>query len=98
MADLEEVMSQPAPQVVPVRFDDSAVILELRFWIDRPNPQRKWRAIQAVIHTVKQAFNREDIKIPFPQREFSGRAETAGFRVVKDRTKNQPDVEPHKPS
>jgi len=79
LTELEEIMSQPAPQVLPVRFDDSAVILELRFWIDKPTPQRKWRATQVVIHDVKAAFRREGIKIPFPQRELMGRKETGGF-------------------
>lgn len=42
MADLDEIMSQPKPEAIPVRFDDSAVVLELRFWIENPTPQRKW--------------------------------------------------------
>ncbi|WP_144050416.1 mechanosensitive ion channel [Halorubrum persicum] len=62
-------MNQPAPQALPVRFADSAVVLELRFWIDSPMPQRKWRAIQNVIHNVKSAFREEGIKILFPQQD-----------------------------
>lgn len=82
MADCDEIMTQPAPQVFPVRFDDSAVILELRFWIENPTPQRKWLSVQAVIHSVKSAFKREDIKIPFPQRELSKRGDSDDFRIV----------------
>jgi len=82
ISGLDDVMSQPAPQVLPVRFDDSAVVLELRFWIDSPTPQRKWRAIRTVVHNVKSAFREEGIKIPFPQRELTGRSETGGFRIV----------------
>lgn len=81
IAGLDEIMTHPTPQVFPVRFDDSAVVLEVRFWIDSPTPQRKWHATQAVIYAVKSAFNREDIKIPFPQRELTGRKEDRGFRV-----------------
>ncbi|WP_255152875.1 mechanosensitive ion channel family protein [Halorarius halobius] len=81
MADLDEIMTQPAPQVFPIRFDDSAVVLELRFWIDNPTPQRKWQSLQAVIHSVKSAFKREDIKIPFPQRELTKRGERDAFRI-----------------
>ncbi|WP_254274487.1 mechanosensitive ion channel family protein [Haloarcula marina] len=81
IADLNEIMSQPAPQVFPVRFDDSAVVLELRFWIDNPTPQRKWLSVQAVIHSVKSAFNREGIKIPFPQRELTKRGEGDSVRI-----------------
>lgn len=84
--ELDEILSQPAPQVFPVRFDDSAVILELRFWTGNPTPQRKWRAVQAVIHGVKTEFEAEGVKIPFPQRELTGRTEAGGFRVVDDRS------------
>jgi small conductance mechanosensitive channel len=73
-------MSHPEPQVLPVRFDDSAVTLEVRVWIDSPTPQRKWLATKAVIYAVKAAFNRENVKIPFPQRELSGRSEGDGLR------------------
>ena len=92
LTELEEIMSQPAPQVLPVRFDDSAVILELRFWVDKPTPQRKWRATQAVIHDVKAAFRREGIKIPFPQRELTGRNETGGFHVVDGKSRRSSET------
>jgi len=88
ISELDDVMNQPAPQVLPVRFDDSAVILELRFWIDSPMPQRKWRAIQSVIHAVKSAFREEGIKIPFPQKELTGRSETGGFYVTQETPRN----------
>jgi len=57
------------------------VLLDLRFWIDKPSARRRWRAQTAVITSVKSAFDEEGVKIPFPQREVSGRAETGGFRV-----------------
>ncbi|PSP86703.1 mechanosensitive ion channel protein [Halobacteriales archaeon QS_4_66_20] len=75
------VSEAPSPQVIPKAFGDSAVILELRFWIDRPTPARKWRAVGEAIRGVKSAFEAEGIKIPFPQRELSGRTETGEFRV-----------------
>ena len=81
VAGLEEIMNHPEPQVFPVRFDDSAVILEVRVWIENPTPQRRWLATQAVIYAVKAAFNQADVKIPFPQRELTGRKEDDGFRV-----------------
>jgi small-conductance mechanosensitive channel len=81
IADQKPVADAPPPRIIPKSFGDSAVVLEMRFWIDRPTPPRKWRAIDAVVRAVKEAFEAEDIKIPFPQRELSGRAETGGFRV-----------------
>ena len=81
MEDVDSVSTTPPPQVVPKAFGDSSVVLEMRFWIDRPTPPRRWRAISDVIHCVKKRFDEEGIKIPYPQRELSGRAETDGFRV-----------------
>nr|WP_233739921.1 mechanosensitive ion channel family protein [Halovenus carboxidivorans] len=71
---VESIADSPPPAVVPTRFGDSAVVLELRFWINRPTPPRKWRATREVIHRVKERFAEEGIKIPFPQRELSDRA------------------------
>lgn len=84
MRDLDPVLTVPEPHVICKRFDDSAVVLGLRFWIDNPSARRRWRAQTAVVRATKEAFASEDIKIPFPQRELSGRAETGGFRVADD--------------
>ena len=81
ISEARPVSESPAPQVIPKAFGDSAIVLELRFWIDHPTPARKWRAVSEVIHAVKADFEAEGIKIPFPQRELSGRAETGGFQV-----------------
>ncbi|MFB6270189.1 MAG: mechanosensitive ion channel family protein [Halobacterium sp.] len=83
MGDVEDILTVPRPQVVLKSFDDSAVVLDLRFWIDKPSARRRWRAQTAVISAVKEAFEAEGVKIPFPQRELSGRAETGGFRVAE---------------
>ena len=81
--NVDAIVNNPSPNVVPTKFGDSAVVLEMRFWIDRPTPQHKWRAIRGAIYEVKTTFEEAGIKIPFPQRELSGRAETGGFRVVE---------------
>lgn len=82
MEDAEPVTDSPPPRVIPTDFGDSAVLLELRFWIDTPNPPSKWAATSAVIHATKTRFEEEGIKIPYPQRELSGRKETGGFRIA----------------
>ncbi len=81
VADIDEVLSAPSPQVVGKSFGDSAVVLGVRFWIDKPSARRYWMARTAAIDAIKRAFEGEDIKIPFPQRELSGRARL----VVPDR-------------
>ncbi|WP_353634150.1 mechanosensitive ion channel family protein [Halobacterium sp. NMX12-1] len=92
MGDVDDILTVPRPQVVLKEFGDSAVVLDLRFWIDKPSARRKWRAQTAVISAVKSAFDEAGVKIPFPQREVSGRAETGGFRVSE-----QPTVEATEP-
>ncbi len=85
MGEPEDVLAVPSPAVVTKSLDDSAVVLGLRFWIDKPSARRKWRAKTTVINAVKKAFDDEGVKIPFPQRELSGRAETNGFQVARER-------------
>jgi small-conductance mechanosensitive channel len=83
MERTEAVASQPPPDVIRQEFDDSAVVLRLRYWITTPTVQEKWRAQNAVVESVKAAFEAEGIKIPFPQRELTGREEAGGLRVAE---------------
>lgn len=78
--DVDAVSVAKQPKVVLKRFGDSAIVLELQFWIENPDRRRAWRAQTAVITAVKSAFDREGIAIPFPQRTHSPRSER-GFGV-----------------
>lgn len=71
----DPIAETPSPEVVLKRFDDSAIVLELQFWIDHPARRHAWRARTAVIQAIKVAFDREDITIPFPQRTHEPRGE-----------------------
>ncbi|WP_266081171.1 mechanosensitive ion channel family protein [Haladaptatus caseinilyticus] len=82
MKNIDDILMVPSPDVVLKQLGDSAVLLELRFWIEKPSSRRKWRAVTAVVRAVKLAYDREEIKIPYPQQEVSAREETGGFRVV----------------
>ncbi len=77
---LDSIKNAPDPQVVARRFGDSAVVLELRVWIGDPTMRRKWQARTDAIEAVKDAFEREGITIPFPQRVHTSRDE-AGLRI-----------------
>ncbi|MFB9804306.1 mechanosensitive ion channel family protein [Haladaptatus pallidirubidus] len=83
MDDVENALTVPSPQVVTKEFGDSAITLGLRFWIDKPSARRKWRARTRVMGAVKEVFDSEGIKIPYPQRELSGRQETGGFQIAR---------------
>jgi small-conductance mechanosensitive channel len=82
MESCEAVTDSPNPDVVLESFGDSSVVLRLRYWIDRPTIQRKLSARNEVIESVKSAFESEDVKIPFPQRELMGREATDGLEVA----------------
>jgi small-conductance mechanosensitive channel len=71
--DLDVVSTVPSPQAVVKRFDDSAGVLGVRVWIDDPSARRMWRTRTDVVDAVHEAFDREDIEIPFPQRTVSRR-------------------------
>ncbi|QGA81753.1 mechanosensitive ion channel family protein [Halomicrobium sp. LC1Hm] len=74
---VEIIEDAPAPKVIPKAFGDSAIVLELRYWIEHPSPPRKWRAVSGVVSGVKEAFDDEGITVPYPQRELSARDGTA---------------------
>ena len=82
VAGVDRILNVPAPQIVGKEFGESGVVLGVRGWIDNPSARRRWQARTAMISAIKRAFADNDIKIPFPQRELSGRAETGGFRLA----------------
>ncbi len=62
------VLADPAPKAFLVRFGDSGVDLELGFWI--ADPQEGSLNVKSDINlAIWQAFLREGIEIPYPQRE-----------------------------
>lgn len=94
MEDLDEILSIPKPSVFPRSFGDSAITLELRFWIEHPSAARRTRAQAAVLRSVKAAFDGEGIGIPFPQRELSGQIEE---RITEPESRIDEPPEPHEP-
>lgn len=82
MENLDVLMERPPPNVVLSEFGPSSVGLRLRYYIGKPSARKMWKARTDVISEVKAAFAEADVKIPFPQRELTGRAERGGFRVV----------------
>jgi small-conductance mechanosensitive channel len=88
---VDEVNDVPAPVVVPTTFGDSAIGLRLRYWIKNPSAPRRMRTNAAVVRAIKRAFDREGIKIPYPQRELVAREETDGFRVNRSEEVRRPE-------
>lgn len=82
MESIEEVLANPAPRAVGKRFDDSAVVLELRYWVGGPSAEKMWTARTAVVTAVRDAYDDAGIDIPFPQRTLGAREAVA---VAADR-------------
>ncbi|RDZ44042.1 mechanosensitive ion channel family protein [Haloferax sp. Atlit-10N] len=85
LTDLKFVEDVPKPQVMPTTFGDSSIGLQLRFWITNPSAPRRAQAKAEVLRSVKLAFDREGIKIPYPQRELLAREEADGFQLREAR-------------
>ncbi|MCO8266816.1 mechanosensitive ion channel family protein [Haloferax sp. AB510] len=85
LSGLQFVEEVPKPQVMPTTFGDSSIGLQLRFWITNPSAPRRAQAKAEVLRNVKLAFDREGIKIPYPQRELLAREEADGFQLREDR-------------
>jgi small-conductance mechanosensitive channel len=90
--EIDAVLSAPAPQVIPTEFSDSAVTLELRFWIDRPSAHRKWQTRARVLRETKTALEDAGVTIPFPQRELSDRAEDGGSGLRESGRRQEVDA------
>ncbi|WP_238387017.1 mechanosensitive ion channel family protein [Natrialba swarupiae] len=63
------IRETPTPRLLFVEFGDSALVFELRAYINHPLVER--RAIDQVNRGVYDAFDEAGITIPFPQRELS---------------------------
>ena len=64
VSKLDDVASDPKPDVVVTQLGGSSVDLMLRVWIDEAAHER--RVFAAVIEAAKRALDAADIEIPFP--------------------------------
>ena len=62
------VLSEPAPKVFLTQFADSAINLDLGFWIDDPE-EGKGNIVSDVNFAIWRSFREHGVAIPFPQRE-----------------------------
>ncbi|WP_435319254.1 mechanosensitive ion channel family protein [Haloarchaeobius sp. TZWSO28] len=73
----EEILDRPGPSVRIQELGDSAVILQSRFWINKPARTDFVRIRSEFVEDVKARYDAEGISLPAPQRELSGSIETA---------------------
>lgn len=67
LAEVNTILKAPVPQVLVDRFDDFAVVYEIRYWMD---DYANKNATESEIHRrAWYAFKRNKIEIPFPIRD-----------------------------
>ncbi|TKX80220.1 mechanosensitive ion channel family protein [Halorubrum sp. SD626R] len=77
LEEIDTIANNPKPYVIPSGFGDSAILLDLRFWIDPPTPQARWRSKATAVERIQERFADAGISIPYPQRTVSYPPETA---------------------
>ena len=65
LAECEDVLQDPAPEVLVDEFADSSVNLKIRFWAENA---KYWNAYWQLKAAIKPALENANINIPFPQR------------------------------
>lgn len=67
-SSIERVLEAPAPRCLLVGFGDSSINLQIRFWINDAN-EGVANVRSQVLLEIWKTFRRNNIEIPFPQRE-----------------------------
>ena len=91
LAGIDSVANNPKPYVIPSGFGDSAILLDLRFWIDPPTPQARWRSKAAAVEEIQERFADAGISIPYPQRTVSYHPETNEASDTVERVERSKD-------
>ncbi len=71
----DEILEDPEPSVRVTELANSYIGLQSRFWIKDPNRTDFIKIKSDYVQSVKEAFDEEDIEIPFPQVDLSGHVE-----------------------
>jgi small-conductance mechanosensitive channel len=72
--ETERVLPEPAPKCLLIEFGEAGLNLQLRFWIaDAQNGVQNVKS--AVLLRIWEAFCRERIEVPYPQRDVHVRAD-----------------------
>lgn len=71
------VSKSPGPKCLLIGFGESAIDLQLRFWIEDPNNGTR-NVTSEILLEIWDRFREEGIKIPFPQRDVHLKTEDKG--------------------
>ena len=85
----ERVLAVPAPNALIMAFGESAIELELRFWIE--DAQNGVHNVKSqVLYEIWRLFQQQGIRIPYPKRDLYVRSDApATFAEAGDRRYRQ---------
>lgn len=66
-AENEDVLEDPAPQIILDEYGDSSINFELRVWVE--SPRKRVNVRHEINVAIRGRFEEEDIEIPYPQRD-----------------------------
>ncbi|MFB6125842.1 MAG: mechanosensitive ion channel family protein [Halolamina sp.] len=75
VADVDDVLDDPAPDTRVTELGDSAVGIQARFWIDDPDRGDYVAARSDVVQAVKERLDADGIDIPYVYRQLTGSIE-----------------------
>jgi len=79
--ETERVLPEPAPKCLLIEFGEAGLNLQLRFWIaDAQNGVQNVKS--AVLLKIWEAFCRERIEVPYPQRDLHVRADEVALPLA----------------
>ena len=78
---VDDVLTEPGPQVHFDGFGDSAIKLQIRVWIDEPRDQAIIRS--RVNFAIERSFRKHGIEMPFPQRDIHIRSSSVEAELEK---------------
>ena len=76
----QNILPEPKAKVIATEFGDSAIKLNVRFWVTSKDGV-SWVVVRSeVVHAIKKAFEEQGITIPFPIRTIHKETEQDGLR------------------
>ncbi|MDY6761681.1 MAG: mechanosensitive ion channel family protein [Candidatus Nanohaloarchaea archaeon] len=72
LQEIDAVMDNPAPEIVLESLGDSAVNIQVFYWIGEPRKARLRNVKEQLLEEIKHRFDEEGIDFPFPTRTIAG--------------------------
>ncbi|HCM42691.1 MAG TPA: mechanosensitive ion channel protein MscS [Candidatus Omnitrophica bacterium] len=89
-AEASDAIQDPAPEVAFLNFGESSLDLELLVWTGSPDKQKCLRS--EVNYAIYEAFAKEGIEIPFPQRDLHLKTTPSAIELFQGIGKKQKET------